>query len=455
MQHRIFLLISLTSYYSFINRNFIFKEGFFVKKRLLLFLLAVVMIVTLVSNTILSKEEAGPLRIMWWGSQVRHDRTLAVLDLYTQKTGVRFEPEFYGFDDYISKLNILIAANDAPDLMQMGGNFPTYIDHIELLNNYIADGTIDISNTDQSFIGITTLEGNTVGLSSGTNAPAVAYDPALFEKAGVPEPDFKWTWEEFEKAALQIKEQLGILGIALTRNDEFWILTTVVSQYDTGESLFLEPYRESLNYTDDRYVTEYLEMVHRLTKAGAYPTPAQMAEIKDIQGNPLVRGEAAMAWVYSNQFVALSETAGRPLKLVCLPRRKKDGPLSQTIMSSQMFCVAKNSPYKKEAAEFLSFWVNDVEANKILQGERGVPIMRHIREALALTLSPAEQEIYSYLTDLGREAATDIVLDSAVQTQIRDIYIRYAEQVVFDRIAPEEAAKRFREEAVEILERYQ
>src|SRR5690554_226479 len=413
------------------------------------------MIVTLVSNTILSKEEAGPLRIMWWGSQVRHDRTLAVLDLYTQKTGVRFEPEFYGFDDYISKLNILIAANDAPDLMQMGGNFPTYIDHIELLNNYIADGTIDISNTDQSFIGITTLEGNTVGLSSGTNAPAVAYDPALFEKAGVSEPDFKWTWEEFEKAALQIKEQLGILGIALTRNDEFWILTTVVSQYDTGESLFLEPYRESLNYTEDRYVTEYLEMVHRLTKAGAYPTPAQMAEIKDIQGNPLVRGEAAMAWVYSNQFVALSETAGRPLKLVCLPRRKKDGPLSQTIMSSQMFCVAKNSPYKKEAAEFLSFWVNDVEANKILQGERGVPIMRHIREALALTLSPAEQEIYSYLTDLGREAATDIVLDSAVQTQIRDIYIRYAEQVVFDRIAPEEAAKRFREEAVEILERYQ
>jgi len=455
VQHRIFLLISLTSYYSFINRNFIFKEGFFVKKRLLLFLLAVVMIVTLVSNTILSKEEAGPLRIMWWGSQVRHDRTLAVLDLYTQKTGVRFEPEFYGFDDYISKPNILIAANDAPDLMQMGGNFPTYIDHIELLNNYIADGTIDISNTDQSFIGITTLEGNTVGLSSGTNAPAVAYDPALFEKAGVSEPDFKWTWEEFEKAALQIKEQLGILGIALTRNDEFWILTTVVSQYDTGESLFLEPYRESLNYTDDRYVTEYLEMVHRLTKAGAYPTPAQMAEIKDIQGNPLVRGEAAMAWVYSNQFVALSETAGRPLKLVCLPRRKKDGPLSQTIMSSQMFCVAKNSPYKKEAAEFLSFWVNDVEANKILQGERGVPIMRHIREALALTLSPAEQEIYSYLTDLGREAATDIVLDSAVQTQIRDIYIRYAEQVVFDRIAPEEAAKRFREEAVEILERYQ
>ena len=101
----------------------------------------------------------------------------------------------------------------------------------------------------------------------------------------------------------------------MTRNDEFWILTTVVPQYDTGESLFLEPYRLELNYEDDKYVVEYLDMVNRLTKAGAYPNAAQMAEIKDIEGNPLVRGEAAMAWLYSNQFVALTQAADRPLSL--------------------------------------------------------------------------------------------------------------------------------------------
>lgn len=424
-------------------------------KRMIIFFLTLAMIISLLGPGVGAARRQEPIRIMWWGSQIRHDRTLAVLDLYTKETGVRFEPEFYGFDDYISKLNILIAANDAPDLMQMGGNFPTYIEHIEYLNKYIKDGTIDTTHTDDSFIGITTLEGNTVGLSSGTNAPAVAYDPALFKKAGVPEPEFNWTWDEFEAAALKVKEKLGIMGIGLTRSDEFWILTTVVSQYDTGESLFLEPYRLKLNYTNDRYVADYLKMIERLTKAGAYPSAAQMAEIKDIQGNPLVRGEAAMAWVYSNQFVALSEAAGRPLKLVCLPRREKKGPLSQTIMSSQMFCIAKNSRYKKEAAKFLSFWANSVEANLILNGERGVPIMRHIREALAPKLSPADQEIYSYLTKLGREAATDIILDSPVQAQIRDVYIRFAEQVVFGRIEPDEAAQRFRSESEGILERYQ
>lgn len=397
---------------------------------------------------------AEPLRIMWWGSQVRHDRTLKVLDMYTELTGVEFEPEFYGFDDYISKLNILIAANDPPDIFQLGGNFPTYMDHIEFLNPYIESGVIDISNTDPSFIGITTLEGKTVGLSSGTNAPAMAYDPEFFARAGVPEPAFNWTWEQFEQAALQIRERLGILGVALTRNDEFWTLTTVVPQYGTGESLFLEPYRLELNYNDDNYVADYLRMVKRLTDAGAYPSPAQMAEIQDVEGNPLVRGDAAMAYIFSNQFVALSEAAGRPLKLISLPRVHADGPLSLTIMSSQMFSIAKNSKQKEAAAQFLDFWANSVDANMILQGERGVPIMRHVREALAPQLSPAEQEIYAYLTDLGREASTDILLDSPVQTQIRDVYIRLAEEVVFGRTNPDQAAAQFRREAEGILARY-
>lgn len=415
--------------------------------------LVVVLLVSVFASS-LAVTAAEPLRIMWWGSQVRHDRTLAVIDLFTEQTGIAVEPEFYGFDDYISKLNILIAANDAPDLMQMGGNFPTYIDHIQPVNPYIEAGVIDISNTDESFIAITTLDGNTIGLSSGTNAPAIVYDPALFAAAGVPEPEFNWTWDEFEAAVLKIQEELGILGIALTRADEFAILTTAITQYDTGESLFLEPYRLALNYDDDKYIEDYLEMVYRLTKAGAYPTPAQMAEIKDVEGNPIVRGEAAIAWIYSNQFVALSEAAGRPLKLVCLPRRTKDGSLAQTIMSSQMFCLAKNSPQQEAAAKFLNFFANSVEANQILQGERGVPIMRHVREALASDLNPIEQEVYQYLTDLGREAATEIVLDAPVQAQIEDVYVRLSEEVVFDRTSPADAARRFRVEAQGILDRY-
>lgn len=395
-----------------------------------------------------------PLRIMWWGSQTRHDRTLAVLDLYAKQTGIEFEPEFYGFDDYIAKLNTLIAANDPPDIMQMGGNFPTYIDHIEYLNPYIENGAIDTSGTDPSFIAITSLDGNTVGISSGTNATAIAYDPELFKQAGVAEPTKNWTWEEFEKDCMTIHEKLGIFGFAQEENNEFTLLTSIIQQYGTNEGFFKEPYRLQLNYTDDKYISDYLNMFNKLTKAEAYPNPAQMAEIKDIEGNPLVRGESAMTWLYSNQFVALLDAAGRPLKLINMPRRYSNGILSQTIQSSQMFCISKESQQKDEAAKFLRFWVNSVDANLILKGERGVPIMRQVRDALSEELTPAEKAIYDYITSIGAEASMNIQLDSPVQTEIRDIYIRLSEEVKFDKTTPEDAATKLRAQAQDVISRY-
>jgi multiple sugar transport system substrate-binding protein len=395
------------------------------------------------------------LRISWWGSQTRTDRTLTVLDLYGKKTGVKFEPEFYPFADYFTKLNAQVAAADAPDIMQMGGNFRSYMDYLEVLNDYISKGTIDTRNTDKSFIGITSLEGKTIGISLGTNADAMAYDPGLFKKAGVPLPTVKWTWAEYEKAALTITQKLGIMGSSRLTENEWGILSGAwVGQYGNGEqSFFVMPYREKLNYTNDRYVSDFFVMKKKLTDAKAYPNPAQMAEIKDIEGDPIVRGQAAMTWISSNQFVALSNAAKRPLALVNSPRRTATGPLAQIIMSSQMFSVYKGSTQKEAAARFVSYFVNDVDANKVLLGERGVPIMRTVREALAPNLDASQKAIYRYLTELGKEASLDMQFDPPGWNEMRDAFKDLSEQVVFDKITPQVAAQNMKAQVLEILAR--
>ena len=394
---------------------------------------------------------AEALRIGWWGSQMRHDATLAVLDLYTKKTGIQFEPEFYSFDDYISKLNTLVAANDCPDIMQIGGNFPTYMEQIELLNRYIEKGIIDTTKTDKSFVAITTLDGKTVGLSLGTNAQAIAYDPALFNKAGVALPTNKWTWTDYENAAMTVHRNLDILGSS--QLDEFAVLTSWLQQYDNGESFFLEPYRLKLNYTKDDNIIEFFAMKERLTKAGAYPNLAQMAEIKNIEGDPLVSGKAAMTWIYSNQFVALSTAAKRPLAIIMPPRRTYSGPLAQTITSSQMFSIWKGSGHKDAAAKFISYFVNDTKANLILKGERGVPIMKPVRDALSASITPETKTVYDYMDQIGKEAAMQITLNSPVQADIKDIYKYLSEEVVFGKATPAEAAVKLRAEAEKVLER--
>ncbi len=395
------------------------------------------------------KVEPITLRIGWWGSQTRHDATLRVIEMYTKKTGVKFEPEFFSFNDYITKLNTLVAANDCNDIMQMGGNFPTYQNQIELLNDYIKKGIIDTTNINKNYIGITTLEGKTVGLSLGTNAQAIAYDPAPFYKAGVPLPTNKWTWADYENAAMTIRSKLNIFGSS--RLDEFTVLSVWLQQYMTQESFFLDPYRTKLNYKDDQKVAEFFAMKERLTRAGAYPNPAQLAEIKNIEGDPLVTGKAAMTWVASNQFIALSKAANRTLALVMPPRRSIYGSVYNSIMSSQMFCISKNSENKEAAARFISFFVNDIDANNILRGERGVPISKSVRDALSESITPETKAIYDYLNLVSKEGKMEIVLNSPVQQEIQDIFKYLSEEVVVGKTTALDAAVKLRVEAEKVL----
>lgn len=131
------------------------------------------------------EEEKITLRMAWWGSQKRHDITAGVIELYEQQnTNVEIEYEFYDFDGYITKLNTLVAADDVWDLFQLGGNFPTYLDKILPINDFIASGVIDTSNTTEAFMQTTRFEDIQLSLASGVNTYGIAYDPKMFADAG-------------------------------------------------------------------------------------------------------------------------------------------------------------------------------------------------------------------------------------------------------------------------------
>ena len=82
--------------------------------------------------------EPVTLRMAWWGSQTRHDRTIAVIELYESLNPyVTIEYEPMDFDGYFNKLATLVASNDVWDIFQLGSNFPTYQSKIYTLNDFI------------------------------------------------------------------------------------------------------------------------------------------------------------------------------------------------------------------------------------------------------------------------------------------------------------------------------
>ena len=88
----------------------------------------------------------------------------------------------------------------------------------------------------------------------------------------------------------------------------------------------------------------------------------------------------------SNKFVALSEACaanGVTLKLALLPKLTSSSQSGMLVRSSQMVSMAKSSKNKEAAAMLIDYLVNNISANEILNGERGVPANAKVLSALA------------------------------------------------------------------------
>lgn len=400
-----------------------------------------------------SSSEPVELRVMWWGSQARHDGTMAAIDLYMeQNPHVTIHSEFMGFDDYFQKLNTLIAANDAPDVMQMGGGFAAYDSQLEDLQPYVDSGALDISDMSDTFKQLTTYKERLVGVSLGINSTCMVYDPAIFEKAGVAEPTENWTWDDFEAACNTIHEKLGIYGTDAM--SDFWTGANIYpNQHDASLGVYNKD-ATALGYTDDGMLADYYRMKARLLASGAYPTPDVTAAIKDLQGNLLVQEKSAMCWINANQFVALFSAAKRDLKIAPYPKVTADGPSGMSVNSGLAFSMSNTSKHKEEAAKFISFMVNDLEANDLMGGERGIPVMATVREHLAEnSADPAVKAAYDYLDLIGEIASTTQPVEPEGQLEIEDISKRINEELAFGQLEPDAAAARFRSEVEEVLSR--
>ncbi len=102
---------------------------------------------------------------------------------------------------------------------------------------------------------------------------------------------------------------------------------------------------------------------------------------------------------------------------------------------------------------FIDFITNDVEANKILLGERGVPISPKIAEAIKPLLTAAQVETQDYLSIVAKEASPLPPPDPAVQTNLaNNVYLpQLVDPVLLKQTPPETAVAQFRKDATALL----
>jgi multiple sugar transport system substrate-binding protein len=404
------------------------------------------------------------LRISWWGSPDRDNRTNQVIKMFMdQNPNIKITAEHYANTqgmgivgtDYWPTLNDHAAKMTLPDVMQQDY---AYVEEwnqrglLKPLDDLVTDKTVDLTDVPQAVIDGGKVGGKIVAVSLGTNTQSIVLDTNAFARAGVPLPTDTWTWKDFEDIALAIHAKLPAMwgfGTGLHGYTPGWKAVTL----STGKWVWSTD-GKALGYDDDGPWIEHWKMILRLQAAGALPTLAQEPKTSNIEATPLAFGNAAMEFAHSNQLVALWTAAGTARTLKALPVPKVVGGKSPVYLKpSQYFSVTSTSKHPKEAALFISFFTNSIDANKILGGERGVPIANKVAAALKPTLSKMAAESFD-LIDRAKAYATALPPnDPPAWTPIlTGILTPKVEVPVMNLVwTPEMAVALFRSEATQVL----
>ena len=405
-----------------------------------------------------SSGEKSELRFAWWGSQDRHNRTIKAIELFQQlHPNISITYEFAGFTDYFTKMSTYATGGNLPDLMQQDYatiNEWTKNGLLVPLDNFVSDNTINLKDVPKASVDGGRIDGKLIAINLGNNSQSMVLDVDAFQKTSTPLPPPDWTWDDFEKIASDQHAKLGFAAGGATLGDIQMCKSLYLGYGQWGFSAD----GKGLGYTNDQPFIDYLKMLTRLQDAGAIvPQQEEIASYRagNVEALPIVKGQATMQYMWSNQLVAAWKAAGdiRHLKLTMLPRPKDGGKPENYLKPSQFISLTKDSKHQKEAAMFIDFITNNVEANKILLGERGVPISPAIQEAIKPLLTPAQVETQDYVSFVEKNASPLPPPDPSAQTSLaNNIYLpQLVDPVLLKQTSPENGVAQFRKDATALL----
>ncbi|MDO5573077.1 MAG: sugar ABC transporter substrate-binding protein [bacterium] len=406
-----------------------------------------------------TSDEPVTIKITWWGGQARHDYTQQLLDLYTEShPNVSFEAVPAGWDGYFDKLSTQAASGSMPDIMQMDYLYiSTYAKNgvVADLNEFAKDGTIDTSEIDETILNTGMIDGKLAGMVLSTSALAIGYNPEVFEKAGLAEPDGSWNWSEFIDTNRKISEVTGKESIIVSSGATGDIIPLRYWLSQHGESLFNED-GTALGYTDDQLVVAFLSMWKDMVDENIYPDPDEEAQILTLghEGSPVVTGDAATVLDWNNYASRVSSVNDK-IKITTPPVSDENGESGLWNKPGMFFSVAETSKVKKECAEFINWFVNSEEANTIIMGERGTPVSASVREAMIQSGNMTDQQVamFEYADRVNEIAKKTPAPDPEGISEINETIKNIGSSVFYEQATPEEAASTFRKEVSAILAR--
>lgn len=396
------------------------------------------------------------LTITWWGSQQRAELTQEALSLYeSENPGITFDGQFLSGADYWNKLATSAAGHTMADVVQMDKAYiQQYVDNNMLvdLQPFVDSGAINLENVDKTVQEFGRIGEGLYAVCIGVNSPALLYNKTLLEENGIELKD-NMTMDEFLAVCRQVNEKTGYKTNLQYNNGTSWMDFFLRSK---GEYLFGDG---GIGASKENLI-EYFNLYKLGIDEGWLIEPSVFAErsIGQPEQEPLVYGSdpSKMSWCafyFSNNMNAITNAAPEGMEIGITTWPSDDAVKSNYLKPSMFFSISVDSEKPEEAAKLIDYWTNSVECNKILLGERGVPVSSVVAEAIAADMSESDQKVVDYINNVVTPKCSTVSPASPNgATEVYDVVYKMQEKICYEEIIPEAAAEELLNQGNKILQ---
>jgi multiple sugar transport system substrate-binding protein len=378
------------------------------------------------------------LTMVWWGDDVRAQATNQAVKLFEKEhPNITVKTTSLPYDGYFDKLSTQIAANDAPDVQQLQGEFMVqYANQGALLDLK----KVDTAKLDPGTTHNGKIDGQQDAVPTGLSTLVVVANTKLFKQAGVEIPDDQtWTWDDYDRIAAQITKNSpkGTFG-AKSLGWDITEAATWVKQ--RGHQLFSKDGKLTAKQDD---LASLFEQAKKMMDDGASPSASETAEQLTLapEQSGVATNRYAMQLDAASNLPALQKAQGGDLKLLRLPSRSgKKGDAKMMFVASQYWGASARTEHPAEAQMLIDFLANSTKAGKVLGVTRGTPPNSAVRNAVLPTLDPTDKTVVDFMGEISDETV-DAVLAPAGAAPFTKNLQRYTGEVLFGRQTAEEAAK--------------
>jgi multiple sugar transport system substrate-binding protein len=394
------------------------------------------------------------LRMFWWGSRERAERTDRVNRLFQEKNAsITITGETLGWSDYWPRLATQTAGRNAPDVIQMDYRYIyEYARRGALmpLDSFVGKG-IDLGDFSAAAIDSGKVDGKIYGVSLGLNSTAMFFDKTLIASLGLTPPTVDLTWAQVGELALEITKAVKRPGFFGLFDAGRYEPALEVWLRQRGKALYTEDGKLAFDAAD---IGEWLAFWHELRKRGAIASAEVAAlDMGELDTSLLTLGKSAMVFAHSNQLVGFQALVKGRLGMTMYPSGGAGAKYGQYLKPSMLLSVYSRTKHPEASAKLLDFYVANKDAGIILGVERGVPASAKVREAVQPTLEELGNAMAAYVAFVSDKVSPLPPPPPQGAGEIQTVLRRVNEQIGFGRQSVADGAKQFIAEATAVLAR--